>query len=121
VVAIYFLGTAVSAVRLTGIVAPTRPAGVHLRHRLMHGVMAATMVYMYSRGTPNPPSGMDGMSITMSGSASGGDPAVTMLLTLVRLVSGVWQLDGIGRLARSKPSGALARVSGGRAPIRTIH
>lgn len=96
------------------------PSGAHVRHALIHGVMAGAMLYMYWLGMPMTSSGgRGGMSMSMSGAASGGDPALTFLLTVVLLASAVWQLDGVGRLAQSRSRSVLAGVMAD-APAQTV-
>jgi len=97
--------------------------GRHLRHYLIHAVMAATMLYMYWLGMPMTGSGtmvgmggsMPDMSQSMSSGppVGAGDPGLTLFLIVILLVSAVWQLDGIGRPDHLHQPVAVVAVTGG--------
>ncbi|MGO9877466.1 MAG: DUF5134 domain-containing protein [Acidimicrobiia bacterium] len=87
----------------------------HLSHFLVHGVMAAAMVYMYWVGVPaTGPSGM--MSMTSAGGVPPGYLILSFFFVVVLFGSALWQLDAISRFAPQQLAfaGASSSASGVR-------
>jgi len=103
--ALWFLGKGIRLALVHGRGVLRGGHASHLRHYLIHMVMACSMLYMYWLGMPvtQATSGA-----TMSGSAmpgppaDAGDPGLTLLLTLTLLASAVWQLDSISRFSGAR-------------------
>lgn len=117
--AVWFLVMAAAVITRHGISSIVNTTTAHLRHFVIHGVMACIMLYMYWLGMPvmakSSAGGMGGGmgASTMSGPPAGaGDPGLTFFLILVLVASAVWQLNAIERYAPSL-SPALATVGGG--------
>jgi hypothetical protein len=111
VMAAWFLGRAITVIRQHGVSSLADGDGLHLRHYLIHMVMACTMLYMYWLGMPVTAStGSTGGSMAMSGPpANAGDPGLTLFLIVVLLASVVWRLNQIdARLPSRQPAIAVA-------------
>lgn len=120
--ALWFVARAVRVVNHDGF-SFAAGAGRHLRHYVIHAVMACTMLYMYWLGMPMSGSGamsgtgrsVAGMGQSMSSGppAGAGDPVLTLFLIVVMIVSAVWQLDGIGRPDHLHQPVTVAAAGGG--------
>ena len=108
--ALYFLGR---SLRFQNFSNANPSAGNRRRqvtHNLIHMVMACAMLYMYWLGMPIVGPAQE--ATAMSGPPRGvGDPALTLFLIAVLVVSAVWHLDTLGRFS-TDPQLALAYLGG---------
>lgn len=113
VIAVYFIARSILAASRPEIRATAGVHGPNMRHYAIHAVMAVAMLYMYALGMPPAGPSAPAMGMSMSGPPAAGDPAVTLLLAAVLLVSAIWQLDAINRYV---PGEVAVSVTGGAAP-----
>ena len=90
----------------------------HLSHYLTHLVMACSMLYMYlAAPTPRPGFG-GGMAMGAATGSTADFVGLPLLFLSVLLVSGVWELDGIGRFA-PRPAAMALTAAGAPGAGRT--
>ena len=118
VLALWFVGRCFRFVTEHGVEGRDEDHVHHLSHYLTHLVMACSMLYMYL-AAPSPRPGFGGGMAMGAATGSTADfVGLPLLFLSVLLVSGVWELDGIGRFA-PRPAAMALTAAGAPGAGRT--
>ena len=118
VLALWFVGRCFRFVTEHGVEGRDEDHVHHLSHYLTHLVMACSMLYMYL-AAPSPRPGFGGGMAMGAATGSTADfVGLPLLFLSVLLVSGVWELDGIGRFT-PRPAAMALTAAGAPGAGRT--